>query len=118
MSEEHQLPEGNQSPEANQPNTQSQEIRLPHRRANNFQYHSCTGAVTVPISQDRLQVSFYAERADVNYERLENGDEGIKLSGDLNTTLVREHIVGLDMSVNVARDIYLMLKGIFEQPSK
>ncbi|MFD2178061.1 hypothetical protein [Veronia pacifica] len=91
------------------------EIRLAHKRAANFQYHACTGAVSVPISQDRIQMSFYSERAEVNYERLSQGEDGIRLAGDLNTSLIREHIVGLDMSVATARDIYLMLKGIFEK---
>lgn len=90
------------------------QVKLKHRKADGFRFSSCTGAVAVPLTQDRLQVSFYADRADIEHELLTNDGAELKLSGDIKSTLVREHVVGLDMTLPVARDIYLMLKEIFE----
>ena len=93
----------------------SDQPRLQHRRSKDFQVHAITGAVSIPMPQNRLELSFYIDRPEFLSEALKETESGLHPSGDMSTSLYREHMVSINLSLETAHDLYSMLKMCLEK---
>jgi hypothetical protein len=101
------------------PNTNSNEsVSIKHVRAEGFRFHPCTGVIAVPVPRERIQLNFYSEYAHISGEAVSIASDGNMTSNGVSTELVREHIVGLDLPVRVAHEMYQMLYRIFDPSGK
>lgn len=101
---------------ANMVSTES--ISIKHVRAEGFRFHPCTGVIAVPVPRERIQLNFYSEYAHISGEAVSIASDGDMTSNGVSTELVREHIVGLDLPVRVAHEMYQMLQRIFDPSGK
>ncbi len=103
--------------------TQQQVHVLPHSYSPSYQPHVASGVACNRLANDRVELSFYADRARYMHEELELvpgqvGQFQIKEGVGIASSPVREHMTAVNMSLEELKAFYDMLTLVLNEPRK
>jgi len=85
---------------------------IQHRRASKYSVESVTGAVCHQLNDNRLELSFYADRPVCEFELLPAlGEKG----GEIHSVPTKEHVTAINVSLDDLKNIHEMLSTVIDR---